>query len=132
MRTRTKALSHKALWGCFKGQTNKTLGFEPIPVNPQRGHCLLLRGFVPLCETSLRLRHGFAGCFKEQANKRPGETHRANFTEVLLLPILREQFKFINPWLEDDQVEDVVKQLTAIFPGSCTPSEGRKRLEFCP
>ena len=27
-------------------------------------------------------------------------------------PVLRERLKVINPWLEDDQVEEVVKQLT--------------------
>ena len=35
-----------------------------------------------------------------------------------MLPVLREQLKVIQPWLEDDQVEDVVKQLTAGFSGS--------------
>ena len=48
----------------------------------------------------------------------PRETFRENFTEVVMLPVLREQLKIINPWLEDDQVEDVVKQLTASFPGT--------------
>jgi hypothetical protein len=35
-----------------------------------------------------------------------------------MLPVLREQLKIINTWLEDDQVEEVVKQLTASFPGT--------------
>ena len=35
-----------------------------------------------------------------------------------MLPVLREQLKVINPWIEDDQVEEVVKQLTASFPGT--------------
>jgi len=48
----------------------------------------------------------------------PGDTFRETFTEVVMLPVLREQLKIINPWLEDDQVEEVVKQLTAGFPGS--------------
>ncbi len=46
------------------------------------------------------------------------QTHRESFTEVVMLPVLREQLKVINPWLEDDQVEEVVKQLTASFPGT--------------
>jgi len=29
--------------------------------------------------------------------------------------MLRSQLKVINPWLEDDQVDEVVKQLTASF-----------------
>jgi type I restriction enzyme R subunit len=48
----------------------------------------------------------------------PGDSHRQTFTEVVMLPVLHEQLKVINPWLEDDQVEEVVKQLTASFPGS--------------
>lgn len=50
--------------------------------------------------------------------QRPGDTFRESFTEVVMLPVLREQLKVINPWLEDDQVEEVVKQLTASFPST--------------
>ena len=32
--------------------------------------------------------------------------------------VLREQLININPWLEDDQVEEVARQLTASFPGT--------------
>lgn len=46
----------------------------------------------------------------------PADSHRESFTEVTMLPVLREQLKVINPWLEDHQVEEVVKQLTASFP----------------
>jgi type I restriction enzyme R subunit len=35
-----------------------------------------------------------------------------------MLPVLKAQLKIINDWLEDDQVEEVVKQLTASFPGT--------------
>lgn len=52
------------------------------------------------------------------SKQRPEESHRANFTEVVMLPVLREQLKVIQPWLEEDQVEEVVKQLTASFPTS--------------
>jgi type I restriction enzyme R subunit len=48
----------------------------------------------------------------------PSDSHRMNFTEVVMLPVLREQLKVIQPWLADDQVEEVVKQLTASFPSS--------------
>ena len=41
----------------------------------------------------------------------PADTHRDSFTEVVMLPVLRERLKVINPWLEDDQAEEVVKQL---------------------
>jgi type I restriction enzyme R subunit len=48
----------------------------------------------------------------------PGDSNRESFTEVVMPSVLREQLKVINPWLEDDQVEEVVKQLTASFPGT--------------
>jgi type I restriction enzyme R subunit len=48
----------------------------------------------------------------------PGDTFRQNFTQVVMFPALREQLKVINPWLEDDQVEEVIKQLTASFPST--------------
>ena len=48
----------------------------------------------------------------------PADTHRESYTEVVMLPVLRERLKVINPWLEHDQVEEVVKQLTASFPST--------------
>ena len=50
-------------------------------------------------------------------SQKPGDTFRENFTQVVMLPVLRAQLKAINPWLEDDQVEEVVRQLTASSPG---------------
>ena len=50
-------------------------------------------------------------------NQKPGDTFRETFTEVVMLPVLRERLRVINPWLDDDQVEEVVRQLTASFPG---------------
>src|SRR6185312_12661851 len=48
----------------------------------------------------------------------PAATYRENFTDVVMRPVLRKQLKVINPWLEDDQIEMVVKQLTESFPGA--------------
>jgi len=48
----------------------------------------------------------------------PADSYRQSFTEVVMLPVLYEQLKVINPWLADDQVEEVTKHLTASFPGS--------------
>jgi type I restriction enzyme R subunit len=48
----------------------------------------------------------------------PGDTFRESFTEVVMSTVLRAQLKIINPWLEDDQVEEILKQLTASFPGT--------------
>ena len=53
-----------------------------------------------------------------EMKQQPGETFRDSFTEVALLPVLRQQLQVINPWLEADQVEEVVKQITASFPSS--------------
>ncbi len=52
------------------------------------------------------------------SKQHPADTFRANFTEVVLLPVLKTQLKVINDWLEDDQTEEVIKQLTASFPGT--------------
>ena len=60
----------------------------------------------------------------------PGATYRDTFTEVAMLPVLREQLKVINPWLEDDQVEEVVKQLTASFPGTSLIENNRQVLNL--
>ena len=48
----------------------------------------------------------------------PGDTFRESFTEVVLPPVLRDSLRKINTWLEDDQVEEAVKHLTANFPGN--------------
>ena len=37
------------------------------------------------------------------SKQHPGDTFRETFTEVVMLPVLREQLKVINDWLEDDQ-----------------------------
>ena len=43
----------------------------------------------------------------------PGDTFRESFTDVVMRSVLREQLKVINDWLEE-----VVKRLTAAFPGT--------------
>jgi len=48
----------------------------------------------------------------------PAETFRDNFTGVVMLPVLRQQLKVLNPWLEDDQIDEVIKHLSANFPGT--------------
>ena len=50
--------------------------------------------------------------------QKPQDSDRASFNEVVLLPILRQQLQIINPWLEPDQIEEVIKQLTANFPSN--------------
>jgi type I restriction enzyme R subunit len=53
-----------------------------------------------------------------EVKQTPAHTFRESFAEVVMLPVLRVQLKAINPWLEADQVEEVVKQLTANFATS--------------
>ena len=48
----------------------------------------------------------------------PSETGRESFSDVFLLAVLRQQLKTINDWLEEDQVDEVVKTLTDKFPST--------------
>ena len=50
--------------------------------------------------------------------QRPADSFRDSFAEVVMLPVLREQLKVINPWLEEDQVEEAVRRLTVGFPST--------------
>jgi len=52
-----------------------------------------------------------------EMKQKPSDSGRENFTEVVLLPELRASLIKINAWLEDDQVEDVIRRVTT-FPGS--------------
>ena len=52
------------------------------------------------------------------SKQKPADTLRTTFADVVMLPILRGQLKHMNPWLEDDQVEEVIRQLTASFSGT--------------
>ncbi len=60
----------------------------------------------------------------------PADSHRESFTDVVMLPVLRERLKVINPWLEDDQVEEVLKQLTASFPSTGLLENNRHLFEL--
>ncbi|SDY12171.1 type I restriction endonuclease subunit R [Nitrosomonas sp. Nm33] len=53
-----------------------------------------------------------------ESKQAPKDSFRQSFDEVVLESVLREQLKIINPWLEDDQVEEMIKRLIASFPGS--------------
>ena len=50
--------------------------------------------------------------------QKPADSYRESFTEVVMEPVLRQQLKEINDWLEDDQIDEVIKQLTANFPSN--------------
>jgi type I restriction enzyme R subunit len=51
------------------------------------------------------------------AQQTPTQTHRTLLTEVVMRPVLLAQLKVIQPWLEDDQAEDALRQLTAFAGG---------------
>ncbi|GBD87637.1 hypothetical protein BMS3Abin03_01571 [bacterium BMS3Abin03] len=57
------------------------------------------------------------------------DTGRENFTEVVLLPELRASLKKINDWLEEDQVEDVIRKITA-FPSASLIENNRHILKL--
>jgi len=48
----------------------------------------------------------------------PADSHRDSFAEVVMPAVLREQLKVLNTCLENDQVKEVVRQLTANFLGT--------------
>jgi type I restriction enzyme R subunit len=56
--------------------------------------------------------------FDLEMKQEPKQSFRRSFDEVVIEPVLREQLKVINPWLEDDQVEEVMKRLIASFPST--------------
>lgn len=47
---------------------------------------------------------------KEQSND-PAFSFRTNFKEVILEPIFKESVKKLNPWLEDTQIETILRDL---------------------
>lgn len=49
---------------------------------------------------------------KLDTEQKPKDSFRESFTDVVLLPKLKEALVKINPWLEDDQIEEVVKKIT--------------------
>lgn len=44
----------------------------------------------------------------------PKDTGRESFAEVVLIPELRKSLKKINDWMEDDQIDEVIKRITHI------------------
>lgn len=48
----------------------------------------------------------------------PEESWRENYSQVIIKPRLVESLKQINPWLEDDQVEEVIRKLTTYTAGN--------------
>ena len=60
----------------------------------------------------------------------PSDTFRKSFTDLVMLPVLRERIGAINPWMEPDQVEEAVKQLTASFPTNSLIENNRHVLEL--
>ena len=51
-------------------------------------------------------------------NQEPADRNRADYSQVILLPHLQKALKKINPFLTDNQVDDVVKKITTFHKGS--------------
>ncbi|MEM7183646.1 MAG: HsdR family type I site-specific deoxyribonuclease [Spirochaetota bacterium] len=60
----------------------------------------------------------------------PAHSHRESYSEVVLLPILKRQLKAINPWLQQDQIEDVCKEITSSLPGNSLLKNNRHILQL--
>jgi type I restriction enzyme, R subunit len=56
----------------------------------------------------------------------PSESHRETFSQVALLPILRQQLQIINPWLQSDQTEEVITKITASFSSTALLENNRE------
>ena len=56
--------------------------------------------------------------------QRPADSFRESFAEVVMLPVLRERLKVINPWLEEDQVEEAVRRLSVSRVRGCWKTTG--------
>ncbi|WP_243141157.1 type I restriction endonuclease subunit R [Alkaliphilus pronyensis] len=64
------------------------------------------------------------------AKQHPEDSHRSSFTDVVMEPVLRAQIKEINPWIEDDQVDEVIKQLTANVSGTSLIENNKQVLHY--
>ncbi len=62
--------------------------------------------------------------------QRSADSFRESFAEVVMLPVLRGRLKVINPWLEEDQIEEAVKLLTDGFPGTGLIENNRRVLDL--
>ncbi|MCB2222125.1 MAG: HsdR family type I site-specific deoxyribonuclease [Bacteroidetes bacterium] len=51
-------------------------------------------------------------------NQEPADSYRNDYSQVILLPHLQKALKKINPFLTDNQVDDVVKKITTFHKGS--------------
>src|SRR6516165_77829 len=124
----TSLLARGALHS-FSSQNRRVRGSMPSPLKSQQEIKLDERLHVekPFLDQLAGLGWQVIDCDSKQ---HPSQTFRESFTEVVMLPVLREQLKVINPWLEDDQIEEVIKQLTASFPGTNLIQNNRHVLQL--
>lgn len=66
---------------------------------------------IPFCEQLARLGWTVRNLPK---GAEPGESQRLSFREVIIEPELREALREINPFLEDDQITEVITRLDTI------------------
>jgi type I restriction enzyme, R subunit len=48
------------------------------------------------------------------ATQTPKDSHRKDFAEVVMHSVLRERLRIINPWLQEDQLDEVVYRITTV------------------
>ena len=48
----------------------------------------------------------------------PADSFREHSTEVVMPSVLRERLAIINPWLEEDQIEEAARRMSAGLPGA--------------
>lgn len=51
--------------------------------------------------------------FRLKQTQKPAESFRQNFGQVVLLPVIEEALRKINPFLRDDQLAEVVRRITS-------------------
>jgi type I restriction enzyme R subunit len=61
----------------------------------------------------------------DMKTQKPEESFRDSFAEVVMLPKLREALRQINPWMDDDQVEEAVRRITTPVGGDLLENNQR-------
>ena len=64
------------------------------------------------------------------SKQNPEDSYRQSFTDVIMDSVLKERIKVINPWIEEDQVDEVIKQLTSNFTGTGLIQNNRQVLNM--
>ena len=105
----------------FKSSNKKLNSFTPNWIYDSNRHYIDERTFVE--EPFLQQLEGLGWQIlrlksPSEGVQYPEESRRDNFSQVIIKPKLAEALKQINPWLQDDQVEEAIRKLTTYTAGS--------------